>query len=495
MRPIPPFRIFWVSLALFILMVAADAQITIQGEPEASKPAKAAPAANDHPSQINLEFDMTPKEAEHLLASVDEVLAFDSKVTGLPIRTRVERRITNRDELKQLAAKRMQDRDVTETIQRSSAVLKKFGFIPRDFDLPQFSVESTVSQLAGYYDPRVKTMYLLNWLPAASQLPVMAHELDHALQDQSFDLQNWLKTDDPKANGPTGGDPSEQRAARRAVAEGQATAVMLEYSLAPQGRSIAQLPPISPDLMESFIERYSNLQTTQSAPLMLREELTFPYVYGLAFVQQVLIKDGKQEAYAGIFKRPPQSTRQIMEPGVYLAHEELPPLPLPPLENELGTQYQKVENGSIGEFDCMLFMKQYGEAEHAKEISRGWRGDYFYAAKRAGAEPSGPQPPTQSLQPKDVFLLFVSRWSSPSSAHDFATFYGKTVSQRYSHAEMVGASPSPAAASWNTGEGPVKVYVEGSLVIVTETFDPDTSALLRAAVLKADGSSAAAITH
>ncbi len=42
--------------------------------------------------------------------------------------------------------------------------------------------------LAGYYDLRDKTMYLLNWVPLELQRPVMAHELTHALQDQNYDL-------------------------------------------------------------------------------------------------------------------------------------------------------------------------------------------------------------------------------------------------------------------------------------------------------------------
>jgi hypothetical protein len=195
----------------------------------------------------------------------------------------------------------MQDSDTAQKIQRSSAVLKKFGFIPRDFDVQQFASESAVSQLAGYYDPKVGTMYLLNWLPADAQIPVMAHELDHALQDQNFGLEKWLKSDDPDANGPTGGDSSEQRAARRAVVEGHATAVMLEYILSKQGRSLAEMPEISPERMEMLVEKFTGVQTSQPVPLMMREEMVFPYVYGLRFIDEVLRSSGKRQAYSGVF--------------------------------------------------------------------------------------------------------------------------------------------------------------------------------------------------
>jgi len=339
---------------------SAPAQITIQdGSSQTTQSSPANAPTTEYPSSVNLEFDMTPQEAAHLLASVDEVIAFDSKFTGLPVHGHVDRQITSRDELKKLASERKQDPDAAERVQRSTAVLQKFGFVPHDFNLETFAVESTISQLAGYYDPRVKTMYLMNWLPANQQLPVMAHELDHALQDQNFELQKWIKTDDAAANGPTGGDASEQQAARRAVVEGQATAVMIEYMLSPQGKSLTQLPVLSPDVFESFIERSSNLQTSQSAPFMLRQEMNFPYVYGLVFVHEVLRRAGKEQAFSGVFKRPPESTRQIMEPNTYLTHEKLPPLPLPSLQEMLGKDYEKIESGSIGEFDCLNLIKQF----------------------------------------------------------------------------------------------------------------------------------------
>jgi hypothetical protein len=476
---------FW----LLSWVSAATAQITIQGGSQGN-PRPAGPQSQ-HPSQVTIQYEMTPQQAARLMGFVDEIIAFDSKATGLPVRGYVERQITNRDELKKLASKRMQEEDAVQKMQRSSAILKKFGLFPRDFDLQQFAVESAANDLAGYYDPRVKTMYLLNWLPPSAQLPAMAHELDHALQDQNFDLQKWMQADDPSANGPTGGDPSEQRGARRAVVEGHATAAMMEYLLSKQGRSLMQLPVLSPDLIQRWVDRFGNPRTTQVPPLLLREESAFPYLYGLVFVHQVLRRAGKEQAYSGIFKRPPESTRQIMEPGTYLAHEKLAPLPMPALDALLGKGHEKLESGSLGEFDCMIFIKQFGTPEQANKIPAYWRGDYFYAARRIPAAAGDEHPAAAqvaSIEPKDVSLLFVSRWASPSAARDFATFYRTTVPRRYSDAKPAGQSRlEPAEVEeWATGEGKVTVHVEGNLVVVLEGFDEETASRVRAAVLKAD---------
>src|SRR5450755_5196835 len=87
----------------------------------------------------------------------------------------------------------MKDDKDAKRLERSSAVLKKFGLLPRNFDLPNFLVAMLREQVAGYYDPKTKTVNLLNWLDVEQQKPVLAHELTHALQDQSFDIEKWMK--------------------------------------------------------------------------------------------------------------------------------------------------------------------------------------------------------------------------------------------------------------------------------------------------------------
>ena len=77
------------------------------------------------PSAQKPEVKITPHEAEELFHSVDEILAFDSKHTGLPIKKEVKRRLTSRDEVVAYLTKHMKDEDV-KRMQRSELVLKKF---------------------------------------------------------------------------------------------------------------------------------------------------------------------------------------------------------------------------------------------------------------------------------------------------------------------------------------------------------------------------------
>ena len=248
------------------------------------------------------EVKITPREAEELFHSVDEILAFDSKHTGLPIKKEVKRRLTSRDEVVSYLTKHMKDEDV-KRLRRSELVLKKFGLLPRDFDLETLLVSLLREQVAGYYDPKTKTVNLLDWVPMEQQEPVMAHELTHALQDQTINLNRFMKKGE-KDLGEMRKDPTpadiendEIDNAREAVVEGQAEAMMLEYELAPVGRSIADSPDLVATMESQMANGTDDSTVFRDAPIFLRESLTFPYSYGLNFVVKLLQTGGKPSAH------------------------------------------------------------------------------------------------------------------------------------------------------------------------------------------------------
>src|SRR5579864_865662 len=182
------------------------------------KPASASP-----PTQ---EQKISPKEAEQLFRDVDEILHFASKDSGLPIKKEVKRRLTTRDEVVAYLEKNMAEDKDAQRLRRSELVLKKFGLLPRDFDLQTFLVALLREQVAGFYDMRTQTVNLLDWIDIEQQRPVLAHELTHALQDQSFGLEKWMKVgstdlDEKEQLTPTDIENDEISEARQAVVEGQ----------------------------------------------------------------------------------------------------------------------------------------------------------------------------------------------------------------------------------------------------------------------------------
>ena len=424
---------------------------------------------------------VSPKAAKELFRSVDEILKFASDDTGLPIKHEVKRRLTKRDEVQSYIQKSMKEDKDAKRLERSSAVLKKFGLLPRNFDLPNFLVAMLREQVAGYYDVKTKTVNLLNWLDVEQQKPVLAHELTHALQDQSFGIDKWMKGSiehtDNKRNDPSPGDiqDDEETSARQAVVEGQAMAVLLDYSLAQQGKTMLDSPQIVEALKQGMLVGTADSPAFRDAPIFLKEELTFPYRYGLDFTAALLQAGGKELAYAGAFKDAPKTTREIMEPQTYLAHEKLAPMKMLDMEKDF-KGYVPFDIGAMGEFDVEVLVEQYAGRDEAEAMYPEWRGGYYFAGK----------PKADKLAP--IGLLYVSRWSSPPKAAEFAAVYAKSLAQRYQKRQGLGtdgkvADDAPPVDSWRTlrgrhawltEEGAVVIEVRGDEILISESLDDET---------------------
>ena len=88
----------------------------------------------------------------------------------------------------------------------------------------------------------------------------------------------------------------EADTARSAVAEGQAMAVFVDYTLRPSGKTLADSPEIA-SRMKDQVADTSGSPVMARAPLLLQESLLFPYSDGLNFEQAVLVKAGKEAAF------------------------------------------------------------------------------------------------------------------------------------------------------------------------------------------------------
>ncbi len=263
---------------------------------------------------------------------MDEILKFASEDTGLPIKHEVKRRLAKRDEVQSYIQKSMKEDKDAKRLERSAAVLKKFGLLPRNFDLPSFLVAMLREQVAGYYDAKTKTVNLLNWVDVEQQKPVLAHELTHALQDQSFGIEKWMKGSAEiliiKSMIPvqTTSRMTRNRPRGRPWLRGRRWSCCSIIRWRRSGKTLLDSPQIVDALKRQMLEGTADSPAFRDAPIFLKEELTFPYRYGLDFTGALLQAGGKELAYAGAFKDPPKTTREIMEPQTYLTHEKLEPM-------------------------------------------------------------------------------------------------------------------------------------------------------------------------
>lgn len=464
----------------FLLMCAGVAQ-----EP-AAPPQEQPSSQQQKPLESKPEQKITPQQAQELFRDVDTILNFASKDTALPIKREVKRRLASREEVVSYLKKNMaEDKDV-QRLRRTELVLKKFGLLPKDYDLQSFLVSLLEEQVAGYYDAKTKMVNLLDWVQPELQRPVLAHELTHALQDQSFDLDKWLRRgvedlDTKKDLRPEDITRDENSEAREAVAEGQAMAVLLDYMLAPMHRSVADAPEILDLLNEGMASGSADSVQYKNAPIFMKEELMFPYHYGVEFEAELLRSQGKDKAFTATLTNPPQTTREIMEPQTYLAGEHLPPLPLPDFKHIL-KDYERFDVGAIGEFDVAVLAQQYTDKETSKNIYPNWRGGYYYSARRKG----------NSSDP--LALVFVSKWAGARAAAQFAAIYARGVQQRYKDAQAPEGSNLPADMKtlgslsgdhvWKTQDGDVVIAVKNDMVLVTESLEPGITDQFRRAVLE-----------
>ena len=486
--------VLWVVLTTALVPLPTEAQDqalpSAQAPTTTQEPTKPVPPPESPQQPSDNEVKITPRQAEEPFHSVDEIMQFDSKETGLRIKREVKRKLTSRDEVYSYLTQHLNDEDA-QRLRRSELVLKKFGLLPRDFNLETFLVALLKEEVAGYYDPKTKTVNLLDWVPIAEQEPVMAHELTHALQDQDINLQKWMKKGDKdlaeirKDPTPSDIENDEIDNAREAVIEGQAQAMMFQYAIAPTGHTITSSPALVDAMQEETLTGTSSTKVFNRAPIFLKESLTFPYSYGMGFVIKLLQQGGKEKAFADLLQNPPHTTRQIMQPQTYLAGEKIEPMRIPDFKRDF-KDYKKFDIGAMGEFDVSVLIEQYADKNMAKKMYPEWRGGYYYAAK--------PKDNTEA----PLAVLYVSRWSNSESAAAFAGIYAHSLKQRYKKTDEInaGAAPQPDTTSgensslaplqgrhsWNTEEGTVVIKQQGDTVFVSESLDPATTSALEAEV-------------
>ena len=463
---------------------------------EQQEPKKPAPPDQDEPADKN--HKITPEEAQQLFRFADQILHFASADTLLPIKRPVKKAMVDRDEVEKYIGDKFKDDVDRIRFERSELVLKKFGLLPRQFNLHDFLIKLLGEQVAGYYDEKTKTMNLLNWVAMDMQRPVMAHELTHALQDQSFDLEKMVKRDeDIEKRGPEDFNAliqiDEESTARTAVMEGEAMIVFADYVLntmdpggdnscpedpscqLPDKRSVIDFPKFV-DLMLSQMDKEKGDSLLDSAPLLLREELIFPYSQGMKFIARLLGNGGKQLAFTQVIKRMPKTSREIMEPDEYLAGRVVPPLVLPDMKF-LKDDFEPFDAGAVGELDVNILLKQYTEEAVATRLSPEWRGGSYYAVGRKGVKPADPNSTAH------VGLIYVSKWSNDKSAQEFAKIYAASLPERYNKLEHAQTEGTPGRDKYLSADGPIYIQQNGNVVIAVESFDDPTSEKLIQAVL------------
>lgn len=248
-----------------------------------------------------------------------------------------------------------------EAVADEGEVLVALGVAPPGFDYMRATVEMMSSELAGYYEPTEKTMYLASDLGKAERVATLSHELVHALQDQHYDLGKLLDYHP---------DESDLQSAVHALAEGDATSAMLDEMLVPRG---AKATDLSDELIGVQVRAAAQFTAhAQDVPDILRRSMIAPYVDGVLFVHWLRRRGGWAEVDKA-WTNLPTTTEQLLHTDKYLAHE--PPLvvavPVPPDGMWPPAKYSDV----MGEQSVRLLLEEWLPRVPALEAASGWGGD------------------------------------------------------------------------------------------------------------------------
>ncbi len=314
---------------------------------------------------------------------------------GLQFKQDVPIEYVTREELRDYLKKQIYQKERQEELASEEATLKAFGFIEPGFDMREFYLKLYTEQTAGLYDYEGRRFFLSrNYIQNSETIKeqeqveieksIIIHELDHALQDQHYNLGALIKKLQ-KA-------PLDEVLAAQAVFEGDATYVMFDYMLKSVNLDIECVPPqIFQTMSRMFEPDPATGDILAGSPPHFREISFFPYTAGFSLVRS-LKKKGSWERINQLYRSLPVTTAQVLHPGeeetAYTPFKKLMP-------GRLSGQGRLITRGSLGEFLIGVLFRQY-PGKNPDPAAAGWKGDAY----------------TISMEGRKRMLQWTTQWKS-----------------------------------------------------------------------------------
>lgn len=344
------------------------------------------------------------------IKAADEVLSEMSRLLDLPIKEPLKKSLRSKQAIRDyLVREEKEDKNDAERY-ADKKTLEAFGLIPKGFPLESFMLDVLTDQVAGLYDPKAKEFYIADWIPVDEQRQVMAHELTHALEDQSFHIDPWIKSARPN---------DDAELARDSVSEGSALAAMFDYGLREQRTSIRDLPDMSLMIRGNALEEMNKDPNLAKAPIVIRDELLFPYLAGTGFVQAFLKAHAGWEDLKLIFQNPPVSTQQIIHPDLYLSGTKPEKVALPDWKGIVPSDWKLLEENVMGEFGLDEILKQFLGQQRAEALSPAWTGDRYATM--------------ENQKTKQILLVYRLSLDNADDASRFFGQYSEALELKYKH--------------------------------------------------------------
>ena len=273
---------------------------------------------------------------------------------------------------------------------------------------------------AAAYDTKSERLFVIRDAVGTSRALLeflLAHELEHALDDQNFGLEEADEDDDDRA------------LADSALVEGAATSVMIDYA-------IRHLDPLALSAATVGID-----PGTEGVPRFAVEQLTWAYLEGSAFVNALRDGGNWSRVDAAFGPRPPLSTEHILHPDRFEAGER--PVRVTTQTDVIETRgWRVIDRAILGEFSTRQVL-EVGAPDDAVEVAAtGWGGDEYVllSRDRGGVD-------CEEDCAEERIVVAAWRWDSAAEADEFdRTLPAYLIAGR--EAEKVGAGLWSIDGAW-----------------------------------------------
>ena len=421
----PPRRVLAPALA-----VLGCVAIVAGCMPPVPAPASPAPTASVPVASHLASPSPSPSAAGSPTATADAAATYAQierqvvAIRGLQPKATVDPKVLDPEQLKVHVATEFTKDNPPAVVGANERLLKGLGLFPKDASLADLYVKLLGSQVAGFYSPDDKALYVVSRSGAVGPVErvTFAHEYTHALQDQNFNLKSF----DLGAVGQ--GDRGQ---ARLSLIEGDAVTVQTQWTTANLTSAEAM------QLFQAALDPEA-LKILEGMPPILRESLEFPYDAGLRFVMRLQGRGGFA-AVDKAFANPPASTEQILHPEKYDSGEAPVTVSIPnDLATRMGAGWKSSLEDTLGEFELAVWLR--GGTDRiavANTAAAGWGGDRVELL-------DGPNGAWA--------IALVTEWDTAADATEFADAAGAVATKL--EAATVGTQPGSKRVTVLIGSDP-----------------------------------------
>lgn len=341
-------------------------------------------------------------------------------------------------------------------------VLQKFRLLPKDYDLRKEYLELMLEQIAGFYHPKKKILCLIEGKNGGGieEEVVTIHELDHAMQDQHFDLtrlQDLVAKND------------DMTQALKSLVEGEATYIMMDHMFKNQSggaMGILDVPGIEAMIDGQMRTGDPRAKKLNESPLYIRETLIRPYIDGFKFCMALMRQQKGWDSMNAVYADLPASTEQVLHPERYITRD-MPQKATLPKEIDGLNGWTKVEENTLGELGTMLMFHTVKpkSPKSGKAAAEGWDGD-TYRVLRNG---------------ESTMLMWATVWDTEIDAREFAVAYSKLLKVKYEH--LSDLSTKGETFSHESEDGQIMLSREGRNVFIVEGGSEEEAAAVMTAIV------------